>query len=167
MPALENVPRYRPPDLTIRHGLNTKHQLESNHDVSMVLCRGVHLRQCHKVVNELRIREATAESEQPDCRSLPRPSWQSSSIPFYAWFAIGFLWPDFLLNDLVDNSVADQHMSILNDTVNNSQADRRMSILIIASGTLIWGYLVPKVMFSLRRTKPLGADKPDQTPAIH
>ena len=31
------------------------------------------------------------------------------------------------------------------------------------TGTLIWGFIVPKVVFSFVGTKPLGADKPDQT----
>ena len=67
-----------------------------------------------------------------------------------AAFAIGFLWPNFLLNDLFDNSVA----------------DRGMSILIIASGTLIWGYLVPKVAFSFVGTKPVNAGENGERPAL-
>ena len=31
------------------------------------------------------------------------------------------------------------------------------------TGTLIWGFIVPKVVFSFVGTKPLGADEPDQT----
>ena len=31
------------------------------------------------------------------------------------------------------------------------------------TGTLIWGFIVPKVVFYFVGTKPLGADKPDQT----
>ena len=62
---------------------------------------------------------------------------------FVAVFAIGFLWPDFPWEDRV--------------------ADRVMGFLTILSGILIWGYLVPKVVFPFIGTKPTDADEHDQT----
>ena len=61
---------------------------------------------------------------------------------FVAVFTIGFLWPDFPREDRV--------------------ADWVMGFLTILSGTLIWGYLVPKVMFSFVGTKPVKADENDE-----
>ena len=61
---------------------------------------------------------------------------------FVAVFTIGLLWPDFPWEDRV--------------------ADWIMGFLTILSGTLIWGYLVPKVMFSFVGTKPVNADENDE-----
>ena len=62
---------------------------------------------------------------------------------FVAGFAIAFLWPDFPLEDRL--------------------ADWAMSFLIILSGILIWGFIVPKVVFPFIGTKPTDADEHDQT----
>ena len=56
---------------------------------------------------------------------------------FLTGFAIAFLWPEFPWEDHV--------------------ADWVTGFLTILSGTMIWGYLVPKVMFSFVGTKPVKA----------
>ena len=62
---------------------------------------------------------------------------------FVAGFAIAFLWPDFPWEDRL--------------------ADWVMSFLTILSGILIWGFIVPKVVFPFIGTKPTNADEHDQT----